>query len=145
MKEELISKAIDTATGIANDVIDNSLAPCANDFVGAVSKAIRDTFYSAALGQRTINDWANIVIGSVDNIKSRYENKYGWTYVGGKLNFTMPDISSRKVVIAFELYYLDTSKKWHKVGGSSNVYTSNFTPEALNEIQSKQIVSFEVN
>ncbi len=94
-------------------------------------------------GRRTINEWVEIAIGGVDKVKIRIIKEYGWKYVGGKLNFTMSKKVSHKVVVSFELYYQD--ENWQKVGAESDMYASNFTLEALEEIESQGIVSFEVN
>ena len=60
------------------------------------------------------------------------------------VNFAMSEKNAKKVVISFELYFLDEGKKWQKVGAESDVFASNFTLEALEDIKSNDCVSFEL-
>lgn len=136
----MLEKIAELGMGLLADPIKSF----ANDLGSALSNAVRDTIESLIAGRRTTEEWANIVIDAVDDIKNRYENQNNWNYVGGKLNFAMSEKSSRKVVISFELYYQDENQQWQKVYAESDAYSSGFTLEALDEIKSKGTVSFEV-
>jgi hypothetical protein len=128
----------------AKDALVASLGSYAGDAQDAVVNTVRDTFESIITGRRTLEEWADIAIKGVDKIKDRIVTENNWTYVGGTLNFAMSKASTDKVVISFELYYQDENKKWQKVGAESDMYASNFTLEALDDIESKGTVSFEV-
>lgn len=136
---------IDKLVELGMDVLADPVMSYAKDLGAALSNAVRDTIEGVIAGRRTIDEWANISIGAVDDIKIKYENQNNWKYIGGKLNFAMSEKSSRKVVISFELYYQDENQKWQKVYAESDVYSSGFTLEALDEIKSQGTVSFEVN
>ena len=106
--------------------------------------AARDTVERIITGRRPIDEWAKIAIAVVDQIKDRAVSEEGLRYVGGKLKFTMSRKRADKVVISFELYFLDSNNEWQKIGADSDLFASCFTLEALDEIKSKGEVSFEV-
>lgn len=135
----------DILKNFAVDILLDELKPYVNEAKGVLANATRDTVESIITGRRTINEWAEIAIGGVDKVKVQVIKENGWKYVGGKLNFAMSDKVSHKVVISFELYYLDENGKWQKVGAESDMFASNFTLEALEEIKSHGTVSFEVD
>lgn len=120
------------------------LEPIINEAKDAVTDAAHGTFESAILGRQTIDEWAAIIIKGVDNVKEELSEETGWHYVGGKLNFAMSNKSSHKVTVSFELYYQDENKKWNKVSAESDMYDSDFTLEALEDIKSKDCISYEV-
>lgn len=129
----------------AVDILLDELKPYVSEAKDVLANAARDTVESIITGRRTIDEWAKIAIGGVDKVKMQVIQENGWRYVGGKLNFMMKDKNLRKVVIMFELYYLDENGIWQKVGAESDMYASNFTLEALEEIKTKGTVSFEVD
>lgn len=128
----------------AKEALWELLKPYISDAKSAVANAARDTLESIVTGRRTLDEWAEIAIKGVDNVKSKVAEENGWQYIGGKLNFAMSAKSTNKVVISFELYYQDEGKEWHKVGAESDMYASNFTLEAIQDIESKGIISYEV-
>lgn len=135
----------DTLKSFAADTLLEELRPYINEVKEVFANAARDTFESIITGRRTLDEWAKIAIRGVDKVKAQVIRENGWEYIGGKLNFKMSDKSSHKVVISFELYYQDEGKKWRKVGAESDMYASNFSLEAIEEIKSQGTVSFEVN
>lgn len=130
---------------LAVEILLEELKPYVSEAKGVLANAAHDTVESIITGRRTINEWAEIAISGVDKVKVQVIKENGWKYVGGKLNFTMSDRVSHKVVISFELYYQDENGNWQKVGAESDMYASNFTLEALEEIKAQGIVSFEVD
>lgn len=130
---------------LATDILLGELRPYLNEAKDLLANAARDTFESIVTGRRTINEWAEIAICGVDKVKTQVIKENGWKYIGGKLNFTMPEKVSHKVVISFELYFQDENENWQKVGAESDMYASNFTQEAFEEIKSQGTVSFEVD
>ena len=130
---------------VAVDILLGELAPYVNDGKDVLANAARDTVESMITGRKTIQEWAKIAIVGVDKVKEQVVRENGWKYVGGKLNFAMSDKNARKVVISFELYYQDEKKEWQKVGAESDMFATNFTLEALEEIKSNGKVSFEVD
>ena len=101
---------------------------------------LRNTF----TGRLTIQEWALVAIMGVDKVKEQILNEGELRFIGGKLRFAM-DLQERdKVVVAFELYFFDESEKWIKANAFSTFSTMKFTSEALEEINSKGKVEFEV-
>lgn len=135
----------DKMKDFAMDILSDALKPYISDAKDVLANAVRDTVESIITGRRTINEWAEIAISGVDKIKAQVIKENGWKYVGGELKFAMSDKNLRKVVISFELYYQDGNEKWQKVGAESDIYASNFTLEALEEIKSQGTISFEVD
>ena len=128
------------AKGIFSSVIETY----SGDVKEVALNAARDTVERIVTGRRSLDDWSEISIAGVDTIKNRAIDEEGLTYVGGKLMFSMSPKRDDKVIISFELYFQDDQQQWHKVGAESDLFASNFTLEALEEIESEGSVSFEV-
>ncbi len=139
MGEMLEPKALEYGA----NAIDDIARPVMDDFVDVLSNAIRDTIEGLLAGRRSLDEWAHKIIDIVDETKENYENQYNLKYIGGKLNFS-PSSSRHKIDIWFELYYQDTASKWVKVAAHSDVYSSNFTSDALKEIEVSECVSYSV-
>lgn len=122
----------------------NAAAPYAKDLGNAMLNAARDGVESLITGRRELEDWAQIAGKAVDEVKSTLEEQTCWQYVGGKINFKISPKNAKKVVISFDLYYQDENDKWKKVTAESDMYASNYTLAALEEIRSNGTISFEV-
>lgn len=129
---------------LAVSTLIETLKPYADDAKDALMNTARDTLESAITGRRTIEEWAEIAIKGVDKVKNKVVEQNGWKYIGGKLNFQLSETTSDKVVISYELYYQDSDKNWQKVSAESDMYASNFTLEALEDIKTNGKVSYEV-
>jgi hypothetical protein len=141
MMNPAIGKAIKEA---AKFIFTEVILVYADDIKDSVANAARDNVERIITGRRTIEDWSKICIEAVDKIKDHAVNEEGLRYVGGKLKFAMSQKKENKAVISFELYFQDKNNEWHKIGAESDLYASNFTLEALDEIKSAGGVSFEV-
>ena len=130
--------------GAAKSVLLDVIGSYAKDVKDSARNTAKDTFESTVTAKRTIDEWAEVAIKGVDQIKNRAVNEGGLRYVGGKLKFAMSAKNPQKIVISFELYFLDENGEWQKVGADSDMHVSIFTHEALEEIRSKCEVSFEV-
>lgn len=129
---------------LAVSTLIETLKPYANDAKDALMNTARDTLESAITGRRSIEEWAEIAIKGVDKVKNKVVEQNGWKYIGGKLNFQLSETISDKVVISYELYYQDSDKNWQRVSAESDMYASNFTLEALEDIKTNGKVSYEV-
>ncbi|MDO5019172.1 MAG: hypothetical protein Q4E29_01705 [Lachnospiraceae bacterium] len=129
---------------LAVSTLIETLKPYADDAKDALMNTARDTLESAITGRRSIEEWAEIAIKGVDKVKKKVVEQNGWKYIGGKLNFQLSETISDKVVISYELYYQDSDKNWQKVSAESDMYVSNFTLEALEDIKTNGKVSYEV-
>ena len=114
------------------------------DVKNASKDAISDTFHEIIVGKRTIEDWADSAVKGVDEIKDKVVSEENKIFVGGYLDFAMSKKNNKKVVISFELYFLDEDKQWEKMTAESDVYATTFTADALEELRSKDKIRFEV-
>ena len=140
MVENFIDSTIDKVV----EKVAEYLGRCIENATNAAMNAARDTVERIITGRLTIEEWAEIAIKGVDKIKARAVDEEELTYVGGKLKFTMSEQKANKVVITFELYFQDENAEWHKIGANSDLFASNFTLEALDEIKSNGEISYEV-
>jgi hypothetical protein len=128
----------------AKHMLTSFLGSYADDAKDAVIDAAKDKFESVITGRRTIEAWAEIAAKCVDKIKDRAVSEENLNFVGGKLKFAFAPKNPGKVVISFELYFRDEGGQWQKIAADSDMYASNFTFEALDEIKEKTEVVFEV-
>ena len=125
---------------VANDMFSGVI----EDVKNASKDAISDTVHELVVGKRTIEDWADSAIKGVDEIKDKVVSEENKIFVGGYLDFAMSKKNNKKVVISFELYFLDEDKQWEKMTAESDVYATTFTADALEELRSKDKIRFEV-
>lgn len=93
--------------------------------------------------KRTVKEWADLSVKVIDEIINRVKIENGFSYIGGKLRFyCLPD-KIGKVVISYELYFLDQENNWRKNANSYEEDESSFTDEALEEIKSN-VIEFEI-
>lgn len=129
---------------VVKSIFSNAIESYAEDAKSVAVNATRDTVESIITGRRTLEEWAEISIKGVDKIKDRVVKEGELRYIGGKLNFAISVKNTNKVVISFELYFLDGNNKWQKIGADSDLLASNFTVEAIDEIKTHGVISYEV-
>lgn len=129
---------------LAVNTLINVFKPYIDDTKDALVNTARDTLESVITGRRSIDEWAEIAIKGVDKLKEYIAKQYNWKYIGGKLNFEISASNLDKVIVSFELYYQDDYNKWQKVGAESDMYASNFTKDAINDMEVSGRVSYEV-
>lgn len=116
-----------------------------DNVIDAAGNAARDCFESAITGRCDLNYWADLAGNAADELRRKIEDDAPYlTFVGGKINFSMSRSNSEKVVISIELYYIDNKKHWKKTCAESDMFASNYTFEALDEIRSNGVISYEV-
>jgi len=140
-----ISKAINAAKGAAEGAIEEAGTQKLSDFKKVTVGAISDTVESMIGGRRTLEEWCEIASQPVDAIVAKSVSEEGLQFVGGYLCFSFADTSKKKVIIGYELYFLNEQKQWIKQDAHSDVYANNFTAEALEEIANKGTVKFNVD
>jgi hypothetical protein len=116
----------------------------AQDAKNAIKNAFKDTLESVMSGKRSFEEWGDIVQKTIDNTIARAIEEEGLCFVSGYLKFYVSKNDANKIVIAYELYFVDSGKQWIKKEAQSDVYASNFTQDALAEIEKSHIVKFEV-
>ena len=100
--------------------------------------------HNTVTGKMTIEEWADIAIVGIDNVKERIVNEGELRYIGGKLKFLPVGNDHESVSMYFELYFLDESESWHKADAGIDVSAYKFDDEALEQIRSTGAVVFEV-
>lgn len=137
----LISSAIMSS---AKDALSDAIKPFVADTKDLSIDAAKDSIRGALMGKMSIEDWANIIIDSVDSIKKKVVDEEGLTYVGGKMKFTPAEAAPNSVNISFQLYFIDEEQKWYKAGADTNLPAGNFKSEDLEELSLKKEIAFEV-
>lgn len=134
----------EAVTGAAENTLSNVVEKQKDPIVNAVTDAANDFIESVVAGTRTIDEWAEIAIKGVDKIRERKEIEEGLCYVDGRMFFEISRKNPKKVNISFQLYFQDSSDEWKRVDGCSDVMTSNFTDDAIDEMRSKGRIEFGV-
>lgn len=130
---------------IAKGALTAVIGPFVEEARDAALDAAQDAIRSTVAGRMSIDEWAHVAIEGVDKVKERAVNEGGLRFVGGKLKFASPALAlADAVTISFQLYFLDELDKWQLASAESNVPASKFTLEALDELNSKGEIVFEV-
>lgn len=131
-------------TMLAKGALTAVIGPFVEEARVAALNAAQDTIRSTVAGKMTIDEWANIVIEGVDHVKERAVNDGNLCFIGGKLKFSTSVIRLDMVSISFQLYFQDELKQWQKAEASSDIPASKFSLEALDELNAKGEITFDV-
>lgn len=129
---------------IAKGALTAVLGPFVEEARDAALNAAQDAIRSTVAGRMSIDEWANVAIEGVDRVKERAVDEGGLRFVGGKLKFAMSAAVTKAVTISFQLYFLDELGKWQMADAASDVPSSKFTFDALDELASKGEIVYEV-
>ena len=129
---------------IAKGALTAVLGPFVEEARDAALNAAQDAIRNTVAGRMSIDEWANVAIDGVDRVKERAVDEGGLRFVGGKLKFAMSAAVEKAVAISFQLYFLDELGKWQMADAASDVPSSKFTFEALDELASKGEIVYEV-
>jgi len=115
----------------------------------ALRSDVIDLGVSLGSGKKSVEEWAEIFVPAIDEVKERAIKDNDVVYVGGKLKFSIDKdakkgVELEKVTVSFELYFQDSNKQWGKCADSSKMSQVFFTPESLAAIE-KDGVEFEIN
>lgn len=136
MNNESLSTAFNFARDLYSSIPD--------EYKEAMKETLKDQVAEIITGKKTIDEWAEIAIKGVDNVKEYMVAEENLQYVGGKLCFQISDKNSQHVKISFHLYFLDENNEWKKTEAESDILASHFTSEALEELKEKGKVEFDV-
>ena len=131
-------------TTLAKGALTAVLGPFVEEARDAALNAAQDAIRSTIAGRMSIDEWANIAIEGVDRVKEHAVEEGGLRFVGGKLKFAMSTVTASAVTISFQLYFLDELEKWQMADAASDVPSSKFTFDALDELASKSEIVYEV-
>lgn len=132
-------------TTIAKGALTAALGPFVEEARDATLNAAHDTIRSTVAGRMSIDEWAAAAITGVDKVKERVIEEGDLRFVGGKLKFApSASLAEDSVTISFQLYFLDELGKWQMASAESNVPSSKFTAESLDELSSLGEIVFDV-
>lgn len=129
---------------IAKGVLTSVIGPFVEEARDAALNAAQDTIRDTIAGKMSIEEWAGIVAEGADKVKERAINENNLRFVGGKLKLVMSKNALNAVNVSFQLYFLDELDNWQLADADSDIPDSKFTVDALNELQSKGEITFEV-
>lgn len=129
---------------IAKGALTAVIGPFVEEARDAALNAAQDAIRSTVAGRMSVDEWANVVIEGVDRVKGHAVDEGGLRFVGGKLKFAMSAVKIETVTISFQLYFLDELGKWQMAEAASDVPSSKFTFDALDELASKSEIVYEV-
>lgn len=109
---------------------------------------VTDVALSHACGKRTVEEWAEGFVKSIDEVKEQAIKEGNLTYKAGRLKFSLTEeekkkIEIEKITVSFELYFQDSENQWHKCADSTELSQLFFTPESLEAIK-KEEVTFDI-
>ncbi len=129
---------------LAKGALTAVIGPFVEEAREAALNAAQETIRSTVAGAMSIGEWANIVIESVDKVKENAIEENDLRFIGGKLKFANNEKNLDKIKVSFQLYFLDEAEKWQMAEADSDIPSSKFTVDALNELKDKGQIVFEV-
>lgn len=126
------------------DIFDQVCKRYGEDLKQISLNIITDSIESILVGKRTIDEWADIVIKVVDNIKDKTITENDFKYIGGILKFSMCPNNKSKVIISYELYFIDGNGEYFKNSANSDVNKDNFVDEDIIAISEAGEIIYEV-
>lgn len=129
---------------VSKDVVTGTAENFKSDFTSVLIDTVSDTIHSMIAGEESIEEWAETVVKGIDPIIKNTVIENEWQYIGGKLQFAFSQKYNDKIDISFELYFLDNDKQWHKESAKSDVYSSTFTEDSLEELRKSGMIEYEI-
>ena len=125
-------------------VIDELYSQFGDDLKKIAFNYITDSVESILVGKRSLDEWAEIVVEAIDNIKDRTIEENNYNYIGGNLKFSISKKISSKVIIEYELYFRDSEGNYFKNSAKSDVNQDNFIKEDIETIKKSTEVIYEI-
>ena len=132
------------AKHLIQQIFTSVIAPHLEEAKGVALDSAHDTIKGMIAGKMSVEELADISIVGIDKIKDRIVSEGNVRYIGGKLKFSFTDNKKDKVRAYFELYFLDEFEKWQKAEADTDIPSSRIKPDALEDIQAKGEIVFEI-
>lgn len=129
---------------LAKTALSAVIAPFVEEAREVALNTAQDTVRSTIAGRMTVDEWSEAIIESIDNIKARAIEEENLNYIGGKLKYALSVNGPNMVTISFQLYFQDELNQWRKAEAESDVPTSKFTSEALEDMEKNGEIIFDV-
>lgn len=137
-------KGKDILLNYGKDIIGQIFSKYSEDFKKVAFNVITDAIESALVGRRTLDEWAEIVIEAVDNIKEQTIRENDFNFIGGNLKFSIRPTTKTKVIISYELFFIDSDGNYYKNSANSDVNQDNFVEEDIEAIKEAGEIAYEV-
>lgn len=129
---------------IAKSALSTVISPFMEEAKGIAVNAAQDAIRGKLAGQMSAEEWADVVIDSVDAVKDRAIVEGNLRYIGGEIKFAQPEGRQSVVTVSFQLFFLDTAEKWRKAEASYDIPVARFTMETMEELAAKGEIKYAV-
>jgi len=129
---------------LAKSALISVISPFIEEAKDTALNAVQDSIRSTVAGKMSIDEWASVLIESIDHVKEHALNEENLRYIGGELKFIISERKKNSVETSFQLYFLDESQKWHKAEADSDIPFSKFIQNDLNQLMSSGEIAYEV-
>lgn len=108
--------------------------------LSAARDAIRDTL----TGGMSLEEWANVIAEAADRTKDSCERGSELRFVGGEIKLAVSAVQDNSITASFHLYFLDARQKWQRTEAYTNIPSSRFSKDALEELTEKLEIKYAV-
>ena len=130
--------------GIAKSALSTVISPFMEEAKDIAVDAAQDAIRGKMAGRMSAEEWADVVIDSVDAVKERAIAEGNLRYIGGEIKFAQPMGGQSVVTLSFHLFFLDSAEKWQKVEASYDIPAVRFTMETMEELAAKGEIKYAV-
>ena len=133
-----------TMAKLAKSVLNELQVKYGEDLKKVSFDFITNTIEGILIEKRTLDEWASIVIKTVDNIIDKTVVDYDYKYIGGILKFSFRSDILSEVTISYDLYFSDRKGNYFKNSATSTVNKDNFVKEDLDKLKKIGTICYEV-
>lgn len=133
-----------TMAKLAKSVLNELRVKYGEDLKKVSFDFITNTIEGILIEKRTLDEWASIVIKTVDNIIDKTVVDYDYKYIGGILKFSFRSDILSEVTISYDLYFSDRKGNYFKNSATSTVNKDNFVKEDLDKLKEIGTICYEV-
>lgn len=129
---------------LAKSALRATVAPIVEEAGGIAVDAAQGAIRGKIAGRMSAEEWADVVIGTVDALKDRIVAEQDMRYVGGEIKLTMSADKQNMVTLSFCLFFLDGAEKWQKADAACDIPAARFTLETLEELAAAGEIKYAV-
>lgn len=133
-----------TMAKLAKSVLNELQVKYGEDLKKVSFDFITNTIEGILIEKRTLDEWASIVIKTVDNIIDKTVVDYDYKYIGGILKFSFRSDILSEVTISYDLYFSDRKGNYFKNSATNTVNKDNFVKEDLDKLKEIGTICYEV-
>ena len=129
---------------LAKSALTSVISPYIDDAKNVALNAGKSAVLGTIAGKMSVQEWAELLIVSVDELKDKLVEQSGYSFVGGQLIFSITESKPSNIVVSFALYFQDNYQKWQKAEADSMIPSTMFTEDAIAELINQKKIVFEV-